>query len=245
MVGPSLASSRHHSFIFGSSFFEREKRKRKHHPHIHRHIHTLVLFSHPHHHYAIASLVVSILHSIMDQLLQLAQQAGMTDSQGKTAMGGIFQLLQSNVSSQDFAQIETAVPGAASAAAAANTTTTNSKNDPTSQLMNSAMGMFGGSGGGGGGGSSSGGGTTPVNSLPQLLQFATQSGIDVKQIMALLPMVIQFLQSHANVDVSSILGGTGGSSPTTTAAPGGGSGNSGSSSLAAQAQGFLGGFMKK
>eukprot|EP00977_Amphora_coffeiformis_P018458 scaffold6506_cov171-Amphora_coffeaeformis.AAC.6 len=181
----------------------------------------------------------------MDQLLKLTQDVGMKPSQGQDALGGILKLVQSNVSSADFSKIEAAVPGAGSAAANAET---KASEDPTAKLMSSAMGMFGGAKKNEG--SSTGGtGNTALDSIPQLLAFAAKSGINAKQLTALLPLVAKFLQSNANVDASSVLGTTasGGGGGAAATAPGGSTSSGGidTNNLAQQAQGFLGGFMKK
>ena len=178
----------------------------------------------------------------MDQLLKLAQDVGMKPSQGQDAMGGILKLVQSNLSPADFSKVESAVPGASGAAANAEA---KASQDPTAKLMSSAMGMLGG--GNKKEGSSTG---SALDSIPQLLAFAAKSGIDAKQLMALLPMVAKFLQTNANVDASSALGtasgGAGGNAAATNASGGSSTTGGGSTNnLAQQAQGFLGGFMKK
>lgn len=159
----------------------------------------------------------------------------MDAKQGKESLGGIFNLLQNNVKKEDFDKIEAAVPGAQDAA---NNAATKAEGNDASKLLNSALGMFGGGKKNDGASSSGGGG---LDSLPQLLTFLASSGITVQQITKFLPLVITFLNQNANVDVSSILGGS-----TTGASSSGGGANSSSSGSGSQGlANMLGGFMKK
>ena len=165
----------------------------------------------------------------MDQLMKLAADSGMDAQQGKDSVGGILKLVQNNVKPEDFSKIEAAIPGAKDAAQEAANKANNGGD--ASKLLNSAMGMFGGSGNKNKDGESSGGG---LDSLPQLLAFLGDSGVDAQQVAKLLPQVTGFLNKNANVDVSSVLGASGDS----------GNAN-GAEDLADKAKGFLGGFLKQ
>ena len=48
----------------------------------------------------------------MDQLLQFAEQAGMSEEQGKTATGGIFGLLQNGLSEEQYGKLKAEFPEA-------------------------------------------------------------------------------------------------------------------------------------
>lgn len=171
----------------------------------------------------------------MDQLLQQANSAGLSDSQGKDALGGIFSLLKNNISSEDFSKIESAIPETGSLVEAAETQTRagGESGGGMGGLMSSAMGMLGGGGAsnsGTSGGAAGGGG---MQNIPQLLGFLSGKGVDQNMMGKFMPMVTKFLQGNAGVDTSSALG-----------VPGQSSGGAGGSDLMGQAANLLGGFGK-
>ena len=159
----------------------------------------------------------------MDQLLKLATDSGLDAKQGKDSLGGILKLVQSNVKPEDFSKIEAAVPGATEAAQDA-ATKAESEGGDASKLLSGAMSMLGGNK------NKEGGESSALDSVPQLLAFLGSSGIDAKQVTALLPKVAGFLKDNSDVDVSSVLGS--------------GVDGGGQDDLANKAKGFLGGFLK-
>lgn len=159
----------------------------------------------------------------MNDLLQLAGQAGMTPEQGKATTGGLLKLLQSQMDSGKFnQQILSNVPGAADAM----------KNDAPSSsaggggaaggLMGSAMSMLGGGGGGSSaaGGTGGTGGSNNVQSMTGLLASLAALGVTPAMVKKFLPLFSSYIKTQSGgVDVSSMLGGA-----STTTAPAAGSG---------------------
>jgi hypothetical protein len=151
----------------------------------------------------------------MDQLLKLAQESGMTESQGETASGGIFGLLKANLGEEEYGKIEQQFPEAE-----AMVQKQEKESSGGGGLMGAAMGAFGG--GGGGGGSSSGGGGGM--DIAGLMSMAAGAGIGPAQMQKFLPMAAPVIQQMTGVDVSSMLGGSS-SSGGGSSANGGGSPN--------------------
>lgn len=166
----------------------------------------------------------------MDQLLKLAQQAGMTEEQGKTAAGGIFGLLKSQLSEGQYAKLTSQFPEADALA------TQQQQRDGGSGggggvggLLGAAMGALDGDGAGGtqgGGGSGSGGGG--ATDIVGLLAKLAGKGITPQQIQKFLPLVAPHIQKMTGIDVSSMLGtptaGDGAGGTAATSASGGGGG---------------------
>jgi hypothetical protein len=153
----------------------------------------------------------------MDKLLKLAQQAGMSEEQGKTAAGGIFGLLKNQLSEADYAKLTSQFPEADSLA-------TQQKKDGGASdaggLLGAAMGALGG-GSQGGTASSSGGGATDITSL---LAMLAGKGVTPQQIQKFLPLAAPHIQKMTGIDVSSMLGAPAGGG---TAAGAGGSTSTG------------------
>lgn len=172
----------------------------------------------------------------MDNLLKQAQDMGMSESQAKDSLGGVFSVLKSKLGEGDFNKILQAIPCADTMATEANEKNraggNSSAGGPTggNDLLSGAMSMLGGSGGGQ---QQAGGQTGTIDGIGPLLGFLGKLGVDPKQLTSLLPMVSKFLSSNANVDTSSALN-----------VPGGGGGAGGLGDLANQAQGLLGKFGK-
>jgi len=159
----------------------------------------------------------------MEQLLKLATDSGMSESQGKDSLGGIFSFLKSKMSEGDFSKISQAVPEAGQLASDADAKIQGGGGGGGG-LMGSAMGMLGGGGGG-----ASGGG---IDGLGDLMGFFGKQGVNPQQATGLMGNLSGFLKDNAGVDPSSVLG-TGGSGA-----------SSGAEGLASQAQGLLGAFGK-
>lgn len=99
----------------------------------------------------------------MNTLLQQAQQAGLSEKEGESVLGGFFSFLKNQLDGGDYSKIQEAVPEADALAERA-------EGQGTNNMLSSAMGILGGGGGSGGGGGAS--------SLPQLLSQLAALGID-------------------------------------------------------------------
>mmetsp|Transcript_40028 Transcript_40028/g.96661 ORF Transcript_40028/g.96661 Transcript_40028/m.96661 type:complete len:194 (-) Transcript_40028:128-709(-) len=153
----------------------------------------------------------------MDQLLQFAEQAGMSEEQGKTATGGIFGLLQNGLGEEQYGKLKAEFPEADQLATSQQQTSSN-KNEAggggMGGLMGSAMGALSGGGGAGSGSS--------ATDITALLAKLAGNGITPQQIQQFLPLAAPYIQQMTGVDVSSMLG----VSPSGSGSTGGGGGNS-------------------
>lgn len=159
----------------------------------------------------------------MDQLKQHVQNNTdqLSPDQLNTVVGGIMSYVKAHVNADEFDKIASAIPGTHDLVAKAETDHATSRDAPAegggggNSLLNSAIGMYEKASGGG----ASGGSTNQIGSMVELLGFLSKSGIDSKQIMTVLPIVLGFLNQHAGVDVASAVG-----TPAITAAPAAASG---------------------
>jgi hypothetical protein len=173
----------------------------------------------------------------MEQLMQQAQAAGLSQDEGKSSLGAVLSLLKSNIPNEDFTKISQALPEAEQLASETDADV-KSRDNGTGGLLQSAMGMIGSGGGGG----TSGGVKNPA----QMLALLSSMGIDSKQMMSFLPMVAKFVHEKAGVDISSYLNVPAASSD--AMAESGSSASqtdgTGTGSLATQATNLLGRFGK-
>ena len=169
--------------------------------------------------------------TIMDAILKLAQDSGMSKEQGTTATGGLMSMVKQYLPADQYAKLENQIPGLKGAEEqygkkAADTTSGGGGGG----LMGAAMGAFGG---GGGGGSNK---DEAPSSTPALLATLTSMGINPSMMSKFLPQISTFLKDKYGVDISQYVAGAGGSSS------GGDSGGSNSqvNNLMGQAMGMFG-----
>lgn len=179
----------------------------------------------------------------MDQLLSQADNAGLSQQEGKDTLGGILALLKAKLGEENFGKIEEALPSASQLADNADT----KANSGAGGLLQSAMGMLGGQSNEN---TTTDGDDDPkIDSMAKLMGFLGQAGISPKQVQTFLPMVVAFLKDKAGIDVSNYLklpaSGTtaSGGTTTTTTEPSSSTGGGGND-LMQQAQGFLSSFTK-
>jgi len=161
----------------------------------------------------------------MDQLLQLANNAGMDAKQSEAATGGVLSFLKQNMG-QDFDKISSNVSGADAAAEKYNvdSAASNGSSSGLGGLMSMASKF-------GGGGKTNGGG---AGSLPELLAQLQGQGVGTKEVGSFMPKLADVLQKNCGVDVSSILGVSGSGSASSTS-----DGNNPMGSLSGMASNFL------
>jgi hypothetical protein len=158
--------------------------------------------------------------SNMEQLMKLAQQAGMTEEQGKTAIGGIFGLLKDHLSESNYSKLSKQFPEADALAKQDKAGVTDAGTTSGGGLLGAAMGAVGGLQGAGAGGSSGNGSTTDIINL---LAKLAGKGVTPQQIEKFLPVVAPYIQKMTGVDVSKLLGTpTAPSGAATTTGEGGG-----------------------
>ncbi|KAG7360539.1 DUF2780 VcgC/VcgE domain containing protein [Nitzschia inconspicua] len=133
----------------------------------------------------------------MDKLLKLAEQAGMSEEQGKTAAGGIFGFLKKQLKEEDYAKLTSQFPEAD--ALATQQTASSSADSGSGGLLGAAMGALGG-------GSSSGGSGGRGADLTTLLAQLAGKGVTPQQIQKFLPMAAPHIKKLTGIDVSSMLG---------------------------------------
>ena len=163
----------------------------------------------------------------MDDLLKLAQDAGMTQEQGETASGGLMSFLKDSMGEGDFNKVQEQMPGVEGAVEKYSSGDSGGGGGAAG-LFGSAMSSFGVGGSSSGGGSAAGG-------LPALLATLTSKGINPSMVQKFLPLVAPLIKSKCGIDVSKYLGGG-----ESTGAASSGSSSGGASNLMGQAMGMFG-----
>jgi Protein of unknown function VcgC/VcgE (DUF2780) len=156
----------------------------------------------------------------------LSKQLGgkVSTAQIKQGIGSALAYLKSKLDADDFAKIQSAIPGAdkyiadaeteTKTDAAATTTGTAGAGDSggTAALMGAAMSMFGGGGGGEASATKSaeGADSSATDTLPELLTQLNKAGIDPTKAPAFLSGITKYMDEKG-IDVASVLGGSSGS----------------------------------
>jgi Protein of unknown function VcgC/VcgE (DUF2780) len=162
----------------------------------------------------------------MEEFLSKQLGGKVSTAQIKQGIGSALAYLKSKLGADDFAKIQSAIPGAdkyiadaeadnkIDATATATTSGTSGDSGGTAALMGAAMSMFGGSGGSGsatksaeGGGDSS---SASTDTLPELLTQLNKAGIDPTKVPAFLSGITKYMDEKG-IDVSNVLGGSSGS----------------------------------
>jgi len=181
----------------------------------------------------------------MDQLLQIANDSGMSDEQSKQSLGGLLSYLKSKLDELDWSKLSEALGTEQSSALIEESEKVKAEAKPSgagSSLMDNAMGLMNSLTGEGGGSSSDGAdgdGGSKIDSIPELLSFLNGLGVNQKQVTDFLPNAVAYLKTEFGVDASPLLGlagGTGGGTADNDASGGGGGGGG---SLAEQASNFF------
>lgn len=172
----------------------------------------------------------------MDTLLKFAQDAGMSESQGETATGGLFSFLKDNMSKEQYSQVQGQLPGVDGAVDRYSAPAEGGGGGGgMGGMLGSAMSSLGGGGGGGAGGSAGAG-------LPGLLAALASKGIDPAMMKKYMPQVVALVKTKCGVDLSQYLGGIGGGTAaggTAGQAPASSS-SGGASNMMGQAMGMFG-----
>ena len=150
----------------------------------------------------------------MEQLLNQAKEAGLTEEKGKDALGGLLALLKSKLNDPEYAKVKEAIPGTDDLVNQAEQAAANQGGLPeclTGLLaqLKDLLQKFGlslpSSEDAVEGGDRDAAEGNPIESMPQLLTLMGSIGITPKQVMDYAPKVADFLQKNANVDAASIL----------------------------------------
>ena len=142
----------------------------------------------------------------------------MSETQGKTATGGIFGLLQNALSDEQYAKLKEEFPEADQLASTSQQAGGGGDGDGSiGGLVGAAMGALSGGRSSSGGDVSSNSSATDITSL---LAKLAGNGITPRQIQQFLPLAAPYIQQMTGVDVSSILG----LSPSSGGSTGGGGG---------------------
>jgi hypothetical protein len=142
---------------------------------------------------------------IMDQLLKLATDSGMTKEQGETATGGIFSMVKKTLESGHFDSITEKFPEIKGLVGKYedDTRAAGESSGSGGGLASSIMSSLGGSGG-----------------IAGLMAQLSSKGVDASQVSKFLPEITSFVQKNCGVDIGSVLGGASADSGTAPAAEG-------------------------
>ena len=134
----------------------------------------------------------------MEEVLKLAKKAGMSEEQGKAAMGGFVGLLKQHVPAEQYAQLEAKIPGLKEAQATYGQQVEQAK---SGQGEGGMMGAVLANTTGGKDTDGDGKVDAPSN-MASLLTALTSMGIDPGMIQKFLPQITTFIQEKCGVDIS-------------------------------------------
>jgi hypothetical protein len=136
----------------------------------------------------------------MNDVLQAAENSGMTQEQGETAAGGVMNFLKAKLGDDNFKKIETQFPGIGEAGEKY-TRSIDANAGGFGGLLGSAMSSFSGVGGSAEGGAGAGG-------LATLTAMLASKGINPSMVQKFLSQIAPIIQQKCGIDVTKYLGGT-------------------------------------